>query len=222
LKAYYQDSAVTIYHGDCGDLLHEIRFADLLLTDPPYGIDVGNMSMGKGRKASHFSKFDWDKESAEQIDLDFAIQKTNWQIVWGGHHFKMEPTRCLLAWDKIQDFSGSDFELAWTNFDKPSRVFRLSRVEAYGNVPRLHPTEKPLPLIAWCISQSEENKLILDPFMGSGTTLRAAKDLGRKAIGIEIEEKYCEIAARRMEQEVLPLTDASNLSREISDTASLF
>jgi hypothetical protein len=86
-----------------------------------------------------------------------------------------------------------------------------------------HPCPKPIKVMTWLINRSSrENETILDPFMGSGTTLRAAKDLGRKAIGIEIEEKYCEIAARRMEQEVLPLTDASHLRSEVTDTAPLF
>ena len=67
---------------------------------------------------------------------------------------------------------------------------------------RVHPTQKPLDLMRWCIDQASEPTIILDPFMGSGTTLRAAKDLGRKAIGIEIEEKYCEIAVNRLKQEV--------------------
>jgi DNA modification methylase len=68
---------------------------------------------------------------------------------------------------------------------------------------RAHPTQKPVGLMKWCVQQAGEAELILDPFMGSGTTLRAAKDLGRKSIGIEIEEKYCEIAANRLRQEVL-------------------
>ena len=90
-------------------------------------------------------------------------------------------------------------ELAWTSMDRPIQKIDLP----VGNVDHGHPTEKPIKLIQWCIEESRTEGIILDPFMGSGTTLRAAKDLGRKAIGIEIEEKYCEIAAKRLRQEIL-------------------
>ena len=95
----------------------------------------------------------------------------------------------------------SDCELAWTNFDRP--VKRLSL--PVGNHIYGHPTEKPIRLFLWCIELAERAATVLDPFMGSGTTLVAAKQLGRKAIGIEIEEKYCEIAVKRLAQEVLDL-----------------
>ena len=104
---------------------------------------------------------------------------------------------------------GSAFELAWVN--KHSGHNRMIRVLHGGVVnannpgkPRLHPTEKPISLMTQIIDTMPPG-VILDPFMGSGTTLRAAKDLGRRAIGIEIDERYCEIAVRRLAQGVLPL-----------------
>jgi site-specific DNA-methyltransferase (adenine-specific) len=99
--------------------------------------------------------------------------------------------------------------LAWTNLPGTVRVFRLSRVEAFGanaESIKTHPTEKPAVLMRWVLGLHwVPADTILDPFMGSGTTLRAAKDLGRKAIGIEIDERYCEIAAKRLAQETLGL-----------------
>jgi len=97
--------------------------------------------------------------------------------------------------------------MSWINLNQPLRVYRhlwMGLVRKNGS-PRVHPTEKPVELFTWCLEFAPDAQTILDPFMGSGTTLRAAKDLGRKAIGIEIEEKYCEIAAKRMAQEVLIL-----------------
>jgi len=95
----------------------------------------------------------------------------------------------------------AEAELAWTTRDNVIRVFDCRR----SDPDREHPTQKPLDLMRWCLGFFPEAQTVLDPFMGSGTTLRAAKDLGRKAIGIEIEERYCEIAAKRMAQEVLAL-----------------
>jgi site-specific DNA-methyltransferase (adenine-specific) len=102
----------------------------------------------------------------------------------------------------IKNFSLAMCEMAWSSIDRPAKMFRYS-VRLIDD--RCHPTQKPIPLMKWCIGLANEPQTILDPFMGSGTTLRAAKDLGRKAIGIEIEEKYCEIAVKRLAQEVLPL-----------------
>ncbi len=93
----------------------------------------------------------------------------------------------------------SDAELCWTNSDRNIRVFECLRGL---NGLREHPTQKPVELMSWVLSFYPTALNVIDPFMGSGTTLRAAKDLGRKAIGIEIEERYCEIAAKRMAQEV--------------------
>jgi DNA modification methylase len=98
--------------------------------------------------------------------------------------------------------------MAWISKEIPHRIFRhlwmgLARDSEAGET-TLHPTQKPLRLMTWCLSFFPDAISILDPFMGSGTILRAAKDLGRKSIGIEIEERYCEIAAKRMAQEVIP------------------
>jgi site-specific DNA-methyltransferase (adenine-specific) len=116
-----------------------------------------------------------------------------------------------LVWDKRCNTvvnRHSDCELAWTNFLTSARICYLvwdgfRRGGGEKGTPRVHPTQKPVELMKWCMLFAPDAKLILDPFMGSGTTLRAAKDLGRRAIGIEIEEKYCEIAAKRLSQGVL-------------------
>lgn len=111
-----------------------------------------------------------------------------------------------LVWNKMQrGFSLADGELAWTSFNNALRIFDVSRGAALQDG-KEHPTQKSLEVMGHSILYADRHGVaatILDPFMGSGTTLRAAKDLSRKAIGIEIDEKYCEIAAKRMAQEVL-------------------
>ena len=199
MKPYYQDDAVVIYHADCREILPQLEPVDLVLTDPPYGLG-DKMQGGTWGAAAKYEDFRrWDKAPCAST-MRQILEMANAAIVWGGNYFAFAPSRCWLIWDKQNAVhTMSDCEMAWTNFDRPSK--RLSwpvGVHTCG-----HPAEKPLPLMTWCLSFA--GGAVLDPFMGSGTTLRAAKDLGRKAIGIEIEEKYCEIAAKRMAQEVLAL-----------------
>lgn len=205
-KPYYQDDAVTIYHGDCRQIVPLLGRFDLLLTDPPYGIGLKMKGGTWGMSEKYKQMQEWDVlPEAEFINAlpDYSAKT----IIWGGNYFPLPPSPCWLVWDKRNPVpTGADCELAWTNFNKPAKRFSWK----VGNHSLGHPTQKPLELFTWCITHAKTAQTILDPFAGSGTTGRAAKDLGRKATLIEREERYCEIAAKRMAQEVLPLgsTDA--------------
>lgn len=198
MKPYYQDDFATIYCGDCREILVALPPVDLLLTDPPYGIGIAANPFRQ-----KFNKSDWDDVVVSDDLLCLAMGLSRESIIWGGNYFGLRPSQGFLIWDKIQpeDFSSSQVEQAWWSEAKPAKIFK-KRVVGYE---KFHPTQKPLELIQWCIEKADNAQTILDPFMGSGTTLVAAKNLGRKAIGIEIEEKYCEVAVRRLRQEILPL-----------------
>ena len=155
-------------------------------------------------KLYHRTSMEWD---SSVVDVGWLFPCTKTLIIWGGHLMNLPTGRGWLVWNKIvRNFSSGVCELAWTNLDIPIDAFDYSHGQL-ANEGKSHPTQKPLPLMAWCIGKAGQPETIADPFMGSGTTLRAAKDLGRKAIGIEIEEKYCEIAAKRLSQEVFDFTD---------------
>jgi len=207
-RPYYQDDYCTIYNADCREILPLLEPVDLVLTDPPYGIGM-NKQIGKkkGEIGDKWNSPEWDKfkPSKQTFKTIFKLSKN--QIIWGGNYFGLPATRCFLIWDKVQRIDFADCEMAWTSFDTSARIFTFARsnLQGFRFPERSHPTEKPIELMKWCIQQSKYFDIpltILDPFMGSGTTLRAAKDLGRKAIGIEIEEKYCQIAVKRLQQEV--------------------
>jgi DNA modification methylase len=221
-RPYYEHAGITIYHGDCRELLPVLK-GDLLCTDPPYGINVarrgtvgsGGRPFGSNRRrnfvaAKNYGPADWDKEPPAAWLFGLMCEKTQWQIIFGGNYFPLPPSRCWLVWDKDNsDNAFADCELAWTNFDKAVRKFKwrwsgMLQEDMTHKEFRVHPTQKPVALMKWAISQAPEDcKVILDPFIGSGSTLIAAKALGREAIGIEREEKYCEAAATRLSQEVL-------------------
>ncbi len=210
---YYQDNAVTIFCGDCREIVPTLGRFDLLLTDPPYGIGADNqkriLSRGKLAAAKDYGVSNWDSEPISSTTLEIIQCCTTTQIIWGGNYFELPPCVGPLVWDKCNganDFA--DGEMAWNNLGTALRIKRhlWNGMIRKGQEDRFHPTQKPLEIMAWCISLAGiAAQTILDPFAGSGTTGRAAKDLGRKCTLIEREERYCEIAARRMQQEVLPL-----------------
>jgi len=208
IKPYYQDASCTIYHGDCREILPTLEKVDLLLTDPPYGIGYDPTRY----KTSSCSK----KVEGDDIQFDpsqLLKFPTDNKIIWGGNNFaNMLPQGGWLCWDKrcneqADKVLGSPIELAWVNKKTMFGIKRLQHAGAKNadgeGVKRVHPTQKPIRLMRWCLGLFTDAETILDPFMGSGTTLVAAKLEGRKAIGIEISEKYCEIAAKRLSQGVL-------------------
>lgn len=201
-KPYYEDSHCTIYHGDCREILPELDKVDLVLTDPPYGIGFGSKhTKWSANRGVILGK--WDDKIP---DVSFVVNYGKVVVIWGGERFSLPVSRGWLSWIKPDaPPTFTSLELAWTNLDKPAR-WLMHSISA-TNAERVgHPTQKPLKVMTWCISQAcPDAQTILDPFMGSGTTLRAAKDLNRKCIGIELEEKYCEIAVERLRQEVLEL-----------------
>jgi site-specific DNA-methyltransferase (adenine-specific) len=200
---YYQDDLVTIYHGDCREWMPE---ADVLVTDPPYGIGKDGQTPTTGGHGGRkgYAHLGWDDERPSRETFDRMLASASVAIIWGGNYFAdlLPPTGKWLVWDKGQRINQSDGELAWTSMDGALRIYTQNRVALMQDGAR-HPTQKPLSVMRWCIGMTEGT--ILDPFMGSGSTLVAAKSLGRKSIGIEIEERYCEIAAQRCSQEVLGL-----------------
>lgn len=210
LKAYYSENGITIYHGDCLEVLPRLPMVDLVLTDPPYGmkwdgrVTRGKNGTGKQGATRHYGVGIVGDDSPFDPAPFLGFDKV---ILWGSNHFAQRlPKGTTLVWIKRYD-SGfgsflSDAEVAWMKGGEGVYCFRDLSMQGESAI-RVHPTQKPLDLMCWCIGKSKSRGVILDPFMGSGTTLRAAKDLGRKAIGIEIEERYCEIAANRLRQEVL-------------------
>lgn len=207
MEAYYENEWVTIYHADCRDLLPDMegRF-DLVLTDPPYGIGkkwASKAMVGRNGSSRLWGNGEkWDDNTPDSATIKAAVEAGSFSILWGGNYFGLPPSRGWLVWDKVQRFTGADAELAWTNLKLPVRIFRMSRIDAYFNqaeYKKEHPTEKPMQLMRWCLSHVPQARSVLDPFMGSGTSLIAAAELGHKAVGVELEERYCEIAARRLE-----------------------
>ena len=208
-KPYYEDEehGIVIYNADCREVLPHLPKVDLLLTDPPYGINMATAtatSWGSkgGRKV--WGGTNWDSERACPDLLKRLIAASTDAIIWGANYYPeaMPPGPGWLLWDKGQRIAQADGELAATTASNPLRVFTANRFEIAkdGSV---HPTQKPLALMRWCLGFFPKAETVLDPFMGSGTTLVACKQLGRRCIGIEIEERYCEIAARRLSQGML-------------------
>lgn len=203
MKPYYSEAGIEIYHGDCRQILPQIGTFDLLLTDPPYGINADRDRNSQANGWVDYGSSGWDKTPCDSERLTLCRDACSKAVIWGGNYFELPLSMGWLVWNKGQrDFSLADGELAWTSENKALRIFDYSRAEALQDG-RVHPTQKPQALMKWCIALFPKAKTVLDPFCGSGTTLVAAKDMGLSAAGIEAEERYCEIAANRLRQEVL-------------------
>ena len=209
MKPYYADDAVTIYHGDCRDILPNLGTGFVAATDPPYGV----------RKA------DWDDSlpldllalTASHTDA-MAVMPGVWNI--GAMPDDLGPQKYVWTLSAYLTNGMTRGAVGFGNWipcllyarpglslhrkDGDARAFIVGTEDKPD-----HPSPKPLRVMTWIVSRLPEG-VIIDPFMGSGTTLRAAKSLGRRAIGIEIEERYCEIAAKRLQQSVLPLAMAAD------------
>ena len=184
----------TLILGDCHAILPTLPKVDAVITDPPYGIQANKQTLGTGAK--NFDRGgDWDDS---RPDIRWIEGHAEWFCIWGGNYFsdQLTPTNDILIWHKLNDgLSFSECELAWTNSGKQTRI----KQHHWSGEEKEHPTQKPLPVMQWSIGWFPDAALILDPFMGSGTTGVAAMNLQRAFIGIEREPKYFDIACRRIE-----------------------
>ena len=215
MKPYYEEDGIVIYHGDCraiplpiGDLW--MPEADAVLSDPPYGIlsESGSAATRRSGGNRDDGVMSWDVAPTSEWVCTHLLGRP--AMLWGGCHLGLPKTYGYLIWDKqIDGLNFGEVEYCWTNLEFAPRIFRHRAVGIDGG--KIHPTQKPEQLMAWCFGFLPKHvRCVLDPFMGSGTTLVAAKRLGRKAIGIEIEERYCEIAAQRLSQRALNFSEAAS------------
>lgn len=227
MKPYYDHEGITIYHADCREVLPSIQ-ADVMVTDPPYGI-----AYRSGRSSPLFgdvaARYQTGEGAAIQGDADTSIRDdilARWRpspaMVFASPRVPfLSGYKAALVWDKGEAFGMGDLTVPW----KPNWElifvfgvgFRGPRTGAVlqGYVPpriamgRCHPNQKPVALMRQLLLKCPHAWTVIDPFMGSGSTLMAVKGLGRKAIGIEIDEKYCEIAAKRLAQGCLDFEETA-------------
>ena len=190
-----------LWLGDCREVLPLLpRFA-AVVTDPPYGLADLLHRPGSGQWEKHYKQGapTWDRVTVAD-GVTAALEQADKAVVWGGQFYLLTPSRCWLSWNKIlRNWSSSEAEHAWTNLDKPNRVFDYSHGQLATEGKHYHPTQKPVPLMAWCLVQAGRPATVLDPFMGSGSTGVACVQLGLAFTGIEREPKYFDIACRRIE-----------------------
>jgi site-specific DNA-methyltransferase (adenine-specific) len=222
MQPYYEAHGITIYHGDCRDVWGEIPQADAFITDPPYGLNIG---YGRSALGLRYITGDTNTDVNQWLFTEAykKLKASGWIAAFTGYQVFNEVSamvsgaqfeiKTVVVWDKempsLGDGIRNQYELIMlARKGKPKETY------TGGNVWRItrntgrpeHPHQKPIPLMRRLVQHyCPSGGIVVDPFMGSGSTLRAAKDLGIQAIGIEIEERWCEAAARRLSQEVMEL-----------------
>lgn len=196
---------VRLIRGDCTLIAPTLEGVDAVITDPPYGIQAAKAKAHSSiRDCDSVPHASWDDRRPQDWFLRMIPRIGNVQAVWGGNYFAdcLPPSSGWLVWRKPEaetGFSLADVELCWTSLNFSARTKTLPRRD--GNQ---HPTQKPVNLMSWCMDMAkvQPGQLILDPYMGSGTTLIAAIRTGRRAIGIEIDERHFRTAVERVKREL--------------------
>lgn len=182
---------------DVARLMNGVK-PDAVVTDPPYGI--GSKMQGGAWATKQDKQFsimrEWDATTSQKF-FDMVVELGVPSVVWGGNYFSTPPSRCWLAWDKPEFPSVSSVELAWTNIDKNAKRLECPRAHQVDGS-KEHATQKPVRVMSWSLGFVPDG-LVYDPFLGSGTTLIAAQQLGRKCYGMELEPRYCDVAVKRWE-----------------------
>jgi len=197
----------TLYLGDCLQILPTLPNVYAVVTDPPYGIDYQPFNKNWDKSKKHVNKIVGDDRAFDPLPfIEFEHV-----ILWGCNHYSV-PTGDLLIWDKrggkeLNGMLGDPCEVAWKKSDSRSHCY-IKRLMHGGvinadstqgnNQKRVHPTQKPIAIMEWCLGFIPESAAIIDPFMGSGSTIIACANSGRKSIGIEIEKRYFDIACERV------------------------
>lgn len=182
--------------GDNKAILPLLGHFDAVVTDPPYGIGAERGIGSTDRVKFRDKQSGWDQVAP---DVSALLAISTKQIIWGGNYFDLPPTRCVLVWDKNNAGRNfADFELAWTNFDMVAR--RLVQVPWNMDGGKQHPTQKPIRVMEWCMAYLPPGGTVLDPYMGSGTTLIVCQKTGRAGTGIEIDPEYFDLACRRVDE----------------------
>lgn len=188
----------TLYLGDCLEVLPTLGRFDALVTDPPYGIgeDGGRFRARKGQNVRVLPKGNCDSQTPPAEIFALMLGCTDEQIIWGGNYFtdKLPPSKGWLYWQKLMGGDFADGELAWTSRDRALREF--TKCPKGQNA--VHPTQKPVEVMQWCLTFLPSARSILDPFMGSGTTGVACVKTGMQFVGIEKHEPYFDIACDRI------------------------
>lgn len=228
MKPYYEHAGITIYCGDSREILPTLSPCGILLADPPYG---SGLAVDYADRFTPTSDASWWNSTDRKLNkrhkpiigddepfdpamlLAFPAKA---RVLWGANWYanRLPDSGGWWMWDKRNDrrdvseaaWPMGEGELAWSDVGKGVRIFRhtwFGLIRDSEHRQHFHPTQKPAALMEWCIKKAKVPGLIIDPYMGSGPTLLAAKNLGRDAIGIELDEEYCEVAAKRLSQEVM-------------------
>ncbi len=216
LKPYFETKLGKLYHGNCLEIMPHLGPVDLVLTDPPYGLgydksvsEKSGQQYGKGKAPKNYYPItSWDKTIPKKEVFNLIRLKSKNQIIFGGEHIclQLPKSRGWFVWDKQTGNNNfSDCELVWTSFNQPIRKFKyiwngmIQECMGKDKEKRYHPTQKPVGLFVQILDRySGPNDIILDSFLGSGTTAVACEKLNRHWIGIEISEKYCEMTKQRV------------------------